>query len=138
MRLTLFHRLCLAGALLGFCVVVLGAWVRLSDADLGCPDWPGCYGHLTVGKALDNVEHANQAYPHRPLEAGKAVKAAAGPVPAGLAERLVEPYVAEARKALAEGVVGDADLVDAGAIFGTGFAPFRGGPLHYASQSARG
>ena len=37
---------------------------------------------------------------------------------------------------LAEGIVADADLVDAGAIFGTGFAPFRGGPLHYA-QSAR-
>ena len=67
-------------------------------------------------------------------EDGKAVKAAAGPVPAGLTERLIEPYVAEARKALAEGVVGDAVLVDAGAIFGTGFAPFRGGPLHYAQQ----
>jgi 3-hydroxyacyl-CoA dehydrogenase/enoyl-CoA hydratase/3-hydroxybutyryl-CoA epimerase len=51
-------------------------------------------------------------------EDGKPAKAAAGPVPAGLAERLIEPYVAEARKALAEGVVGDADLVDAGAIFG--------------------
>jgi cytochrome c oxidase assembly protein subunit 15 len=74
MRLTLFHRLCLAGALLGFCVVVLGAWVRLSDAGLGCPDWPGCYGHLTVGEALENVEHVNQAYPDRPLEAGKAFK----------------------------------------------------------------
>jgi len=67
-------------------------------------------------------------------EDGKPVKAAPGPVPAGLAERLIDPYVAEARKALAEGVVGDADLVDAGAIFGTGFAPFRGGPLHYAQQ----
>jgi 3-hydroxyacyl-CoA dehydrogenase/enoyl-CoA hydratase/3-hydroxybutyryl-CoA epimerase len=45
--------------------------------------------------------------------------------------------VAEARAALAEGIVADADLVDAGAIFGTGFAPFRGGPLHYASARAR-
>ena len=65
-------------------------------------------------------------------ESGKPVKAKAGPVPAGLAERLVGPYVAEARAALADGVVADADLVDAGAIFGTGFAPFRGGPLHHA------
>jgi cytochrome c oxidase assembly protein subunit 15 len=73
-RTTLFRRLCLAGTLLALCVVVLGAWVRLSDAGLGCPDWPGCYGHLTVGQALENVEHANQAYPHRPLEAGKAFK----------------------------------------------------------------
>jgi 3-hydroxyacyl-CoA dehydrogenase/enoyl-CoA hydratase/3-hydroxybutyryl-CoA epimerase len=54
-------------------------------------------------------------------------------VPAGLADRLIGPYVAEARAALADGVVADADLVDAGAIFGTGFAPFRGGPLHDAA-----
>ena len=63
---------------------------------------------------------------------GKPQKQAAGSVPAGLAERLVTPFVAEAKSALAEHIVGDADLVDAGAIFGTGFAPFRGGPLHYA------
>jgi heme a synthase len=41
-----FRRLALAGALLAATVVVLGAWVRLTDAGLGCPDWPGCYGHL--------------------------------------------------------------------------------------------
>jgi len=64
---------------------------------------------------------------------GKAKKNAPGAVPAGLAERLVGPYVAEARAALADHIVADADLVDAGAIFGTGFAPFRGGPLHYAA-----
>jgi len=40
-----FRRIALAGALLAFFVVVLGAWVRLTDAGLGCPDWPGCYGH---------------------------------------------------------------------------------------------
>ncbi len=65
---------------------------------------------------------------------GKPVKQASGAVPAGLADRLVDPFVAEARAALAEGIVEDADLVDAGAIFGTGFAPFRGGPLHYAAR----
>jgi 3-hydroxyacyl-CoA dehydrogenase/enoyl-CoA hydratase/3-hydroxybutyryl-CoA epimerase len=64
---------------------------------------------------------------------GKAAKQAPGAVPAGLADRLVGPYVAEAKAALAEGIVADADLADAGAIFGTGFAPFRGGPLHYAA-----
>jgi len=63
---------------------------------------------------------------------GKPQKQAAGAVPAGLADRLVAPFVAEAKAALAEHIVADADLVDAGAIFGTGFAPFRGGPLHYA------
>jgi cytochrome c oxidase assembly protein subunit 15 len=41
-----FRRLALAGALLAAAVVVLGAWVRLTDAGLGCPDWPGCYGHI--------------------------------------------------------------------------------------------
>ena len=65
---------------------------------------------------------------------GKPAKGAPGAVPAGLADRLIEPFVAEAKAALAEGIVTDADLVDAGAIFGTGFAPFRGGPLHYAQQ----
>ena len=66
-------------------------------------------------------------------ESGKPTKGAASTVPPGLAERLVGPYVDEARRALADGIVADADLVDAGAIFGTGFAPFRGGPLRYAS-----
>ena len=56
-------------------------------------------------------------------------------MPAGLAQRLIDPFVAEAQAALAEGIVADADLVDAGAIFGTGFAPFRGGPLHYAQRA---
>jgi 3-hydroxyacyl-CoA dehydrogenase/enoyl-CoA hydratase/3-hydroxybutyryl-CoA epimerase len=68
---------------------------------------------------------------------GKAAKQAVGAVPAGLAERLVGPFVEEARSALADGIVSDADLVDAGAIFGTGFAPFRGGPLHYAEAAGR-
>jgi heme a synthase len=46
LRLLWFRRLALAGALLAAAVVVLGAWVRLTDAGLGCPDWPGCYGHI--------------------------------------------------------------------------------------------
>ena len=65
---------------------------------------------------------------------GKPAKGAPGTIPAGLADRLISPFVAEAKAALTEGIVTDADLVDAGAIFGTGFAPFRGGPLHYAQQ----
>jgi 3-hydroxyacyl-CoA dehydrogenase/enoyl-CoA hydratase/3-hydroxybutyryl-CoA epimerase len=65
---------------------------------------------------------------------GKARKNAPGAVPEGFAARLVGPYVEEAKSALADHIVADADLVDAGAIFGTGFAPFRGGPLHYASR----
>jgi cytochrome c oxidase assembly protein subunit 15 len=45
-RVAWFRRLALVGALFAACVVVLGAWVRLTDAGLGCPDWPGCYGHI--------------------------------------------------------------------------------------------
>ena len=52
-------------------------------------------------------------------------------VPAGLSDRLVAPLLAQAQAALAEGIVADTDLVDAGAIFGAGFAPFTGGPLNY-------
>ena len=52
-----------------------------------------------------------------------------------LGRELVAPLVAECETCLAEGVVESADLVDAGVIFGTGFAPFRGGPLHYKAAS---
>ncbi len=65
---------------------------------------------------------------------GKPQKQSAGTVPAGLSDRLLKPYLEEAKKALAEGVVDDADLLDAGAIFATGFAPFRGGPMHYQAK----
>ena len=48
-----------------------------------------------------------------------------------LGRELVQPMISEAQRALDEAIVESADLVDAGVIFGTGFAPFRGGPLHY-------
>jgi 3-hydroxyacyl-CoA dehydrogenase/enoyl-CoA hydratase/3-hydroxybutyryl-CoA epimerase len=67
---------------------------------------------------------------------GRPQKQAATGVPADLGPRLVAPLVSEAKSALAEGIVADADLVDAGAIFGAGFAPFRGGPLQYARSAA--
>ena len=53
-----------------------------------------------------------------------------------LGRELVAPMVAESQKSLDEGVVESADLVDAGMIFGTGFAPFRGGPLHYNAKQS--
>ena len=54
-----------------------------------------------------------------------------------IANRLILRMVNESAACLREGVVADADLLDAGMIFGTGFAPFRGGPMHYAHQFGR-
>lgn len=73
-RLKLFRRLSLFGAILALCVVVLGAWVRLNDAGLGCPDWPGCYGHVSASDAELNLAQAQQRYPDRRFEYSKAVK----------------------------------------------------------------
>lgn len=66
------HRLAKLAVVIAFCVIILGAWVRLSHAGLGCPDWPGCYGQLTWPEAAQEIESANQAFPDRPFEAGKA------------------------------------------------------------------
>ncbi|TMG79139.1 MAG: crotonase [Betaproteobacteria bacterium] len=62
---------------------------------------------------------------------GKARKGRAGGATHDLSEKLIGPYLKEAQAVVAEGIVADADLADAGLIFGTGFAPFRGGPLNY-------
>lgn len=56
---------------------------------------------------------------------------------AALSGKLIDAYIKECQAALAEGVVADAELLDAGMIFGTGFAPFRGGPLHYLDNRER-
>jgi 3-hydroxyacyl-CoA dehydrogenase/enoyl-CoA hydratase/3-hydroxybutyryl-CoA epimerase len=73
-------------------------------------------------------------------QSGKAVKPAPGPAgaPDDLADRLLLPMVNESVAVLREGVVADEDLVDAGLIFGSGFAPFRGGPLRYARERGCG
>lgn len=54
------------------CVIVLGAYVRLTHAGLGCPDWPGCYGHITWPNQSHEIEAANQAFPQRAVEVPKA------------------------------------------------------------------
>jgi 3-hydroxyacyl-CoA dehydrogenase/enoyl-CoA hydratase/3-hydroxybutyryl-CoA epimerase len=67
-------------------------------------------------------------------EDGKPVKGQPDAYDQKLVDALIEPYLEEAKAVLAEGIVADAELVDAGLIFGTGFAPFRGGPLHYLAS----
>lgn len=73
-------------------------------------------------------------------ENGKAQKdpGRAGAADQALQDRLILPMLNEAVRCLREGIVAEADLLDAGAIFGTGFAPFRGGPLHYARIAGPG
>lgn len=52
-------------------VVTLGSFTRLVDAGLGCPDWPGCYGHLTWPDEAHEIVAANQAFPETPVLRGK-------------------------------------------------------------------
>jgi cytochrome c oxidase assembly protein subunit 15 len=69
---TFEHGLLLLTALLAFCVVALGAWVRLNAAGLGCPDWPACYGHLSAGGAASDAARVDALYPQQPLIPAKA------------------------------------------------------------------
>ena len=46
--------------LVAILVILLGAFTRLADAGLGCPDWPTCYGHLWVPSSIADIEQANQ------------------------------------------------------------------------------
>jgi cytochrome c oxidase assembly protein subunit 15 len=71
MNRNIIFKLSCAALALTFVVVVLGAYVRLSDAGLGCPDWPGCYGKMIVPF---EVTHVQELYPERPMEHGKAWK----------------------------------------------------------------
>ncbi|MEX2125766.1 MAG: 3-hydroxyacyl-CoA dehydrogenase NAD-binding domain-containing protein [Woeseia sp.] len=77
------------------------------------------------GKGFYVWEDGKAVKSHDPAEAGTAA-------PDDIRDRLMLPLINEAVACLHEGVVADADLLDAGVIFGTGFAPFRGGPLKYA------
>lgn len=63
----------LIGIFLAFVVVGLGAWTRLVDAGLGCPDWPGCYGYVWMPETESEIEQANIAYPERQFEVEKAI-----------------------------------------------------------------
>jgi cytochrome c oxidase assembly protein subunit 15 len=67
-----YRKLALLAAAFALIVVVFGAFVRLSNAGLSCPDWPTCYGRLTWPTHEQDIASANAAYPSRPVESGKA------------------------------------------------------------------
>ena len=68
-----FRRAALAATVLCAIVVVVGAWVRLTNAGLGCPDWPGCYGHIHPSQAAERAAEINAANPDRPFDYQKAI-----------------------------------------------------------------
>jgi 3-hydroxyacyl-CoA dehydrogenase/enoyl-CoA hydratase/3-hydroxybutyryl-CoA epimerase len=93
---------------------------------------------LTVPAALGNVEAGKRGKKDGQglykWENGKPVKPEVPQdykTPEDLEDRLILPLLNEAVACLHDGVVSDGDLLDAGVIFGTGFAPFRGGPIQY-------
>lgn len=87
---------------------------KVAKGELGAKTHRGFYAYDKTGKAIKN----------RSAPKGDA----------DLADRLILPLLNEAVACLHEGVVADADLLDAGVVFGTGFAPFRGGPMRYARE----
>ena len=87
---------------------------KVAKGELGAKTQRGFYSYDKTGKAIKNRSAPNGD--------------------AELADRLILPLLNEAVACLHEGIVADADLLDAGVVFGTGFAPFRGGPLRYARE----
>ena len=67
-----FQRILVITTILTLCVVVFGSYVRLTDAGLGCPDWPGCYGTLTVPQSEEAISQALQQFPDSMVETDKA------------------------------------------------------------------
>ena len=67
----LLKRLSIFAFIVAAIVVILGAFTRLVDAGLGCPDWPTCYGHLWIPSSAEEIAIANQAFKETPVEASK-------------------------------------------------------------------
>lgn len=70
-KISTLSKITLLATLFASCVVMLGAWTRLVDAGLGCPDWPGCYGFLTVPQSEQHIAVAQARFPDSPVEVEK-------------------------------------------------------------------
>jgi len=68
-----FRHAALVATVLCAIVVIVGAWVRLTDAGLGCPDWPGCYGNVHPAQVAERIAEINAANPARPFDYQKAL-----------------------------------------------------------------
>jgi heme a synthase len=66
------YNLVMFATALALCVVILGAFTRLKDAGLGCPDWPGCYGFAIWPNTAEQITQAEALFPHAPFEHEKA------------------------------------------------------------------
>jgi cytochrome c oxidase assembly protein subunit 15 len=71
-RIDFFSKLNWALVFFTFDLILFGAFTRLSDSGLGCPDWPGCYGSSNPFKALEQIQFAEQAMPNGPVTVFKA------------------------------------------------------------------
>lgn len=67
-----YHRLASIALILAVIVIMLGAYTRLTDAGLGCPDWPGCYGRMVLPNTVPELTKAQQTFPEQPIVAHKA------------------------------------------------------------------
>ena len=70
-QLSWLRRLAVLTTVWALVVIILGAYTRLVDAGLGCPDWPGCYGFLTVPNEAHEIAEAEARFPHAPVEVAK-------------------------------------------------------------------
>ncbi len=71
-KITLYSKCARIATIFALIVILLGAYTRLTDAGLGCPDWPGCYGKLVVPKNIAAIQEAQKAFPQIPLVTAKA------------------------------------------------------------------
>ncbi|MBL8451906.1 MAG: enoyl-CoA hydratase/isomerase family protein [Zoogloea sp.] len=104
--------------------IAVAAGKALAGADAMLPK--GLAERVAAGQLGKKSGQGFYAWP-----GGKVSRPAAGAIPDGLAARIVAPLLAASQACVDRGVVADADLADAGVIFGTGFAPFTGGPLNF-------